>query len=182
MGCSKLSGQWKVPCLVANGRWKKNTFLLLLTFPPTNLLELLIFSFDLEALLYHGSRSLLTPFLPFLQSINYDCASRCNKSFTPSSSIWFWLKIRFFSFPWNYGIVHGHILRALNRSSKWKIAFRIIFRPDINATSSWWRTWTSRGVCSSWNWTPLSLVLLYFPKLSHPGDLVASWPRFWWRT
>jgi hypothetical protein len=25
--------------------------------------------------------------------------------------IWFWLKI-FFSFPWNYGVVYGHVLRG----------------------------------------------------------------------
>jgi hypothetical protein len=33
------------------------------------------------------------PFFPFLQFINYDCAPQCNKSFTLSLSIWFWLKI-----------------------------------------------------------------------------------------
>jgi hypothetical protein len=36
----KLGGQWKVmekvPCLVVNGRWKKNTFSPLPTFPPIN--------------------------------------------------------------------------------------------------------------------------------------------------
>jgi hypothetical protein len=26
------------------------------------------------------------------------------------------------------------------------------------------------------------LVLSYFAKLPHPGDLIISWPRFWWRT
>jgi hypothetical protein len=35
-------------------------------FPPTNLLKPLIFPFDLKFLLYHGSRPLLTRFLPFL--------------------------------------------------------------------------------------------------------------------
>jgi hypothetical protein len=39
-----------------------------------------------------------------------------------------------------------------------------------------------RGACSSWSWTPLSLVLSYFSKLSHLGDFVASRPCFWWRT
>jgi hypothetical protein len=36
MECSKLGGQWKVPSLVANGRWRKNTFSPFLIFPPTN--------------------------------------------------------------------------------------------------------------------------------------------------
>ncbi len=56
-----------------------------------------------------------------------------------------------------------------------------ISRFNLNASSSWWRTWTLRGVCSFWNWTPLNLVLSYFSKLSHPGDLVTNQPRFWWR-
>jgi hypothetical protein len=43
--------------------------------------------FDLEILLYHGSRSLLMPSLHFPRSINYDYAYQCNKSFTPSLSI-----------------------------------------------------------------------------------------------
>jgi hypothetical protein len=32
------------------------------------------------------------------------------------------LKIWPFSFSWNYGITHGHILRAPNRTSEWRIA------------------------------------------------------------
>ncbi len=166
--------------LVAHGMWKKNTFSPLPTFPPTTYLNLQFF--DLEVLLYHDSKSLLTPFFRFPRSINYDYASRCNKSFTPSLLIWFWLKIWFFSFPWNYGVTHGHILRAPSRISKWRTASKVISRFDFNATSLWWKTWTSRGVCSSWNWTPSSLVLSYFFELLHPGDLVASRPRIWWRT
>jgi len=89
----KLSGQWKVPSLVANGRWRKNTFSPFPISPQQTLLKPSIFSFDLMVLLYHGFKPLLTPSFPFFQSINYNCAPQCNKSFTPSLSIWFWLKI-----------------------------------------------------------------------------------------
>ncbi len=90
----KFGGQWNVPSLVANGMWKKNTFSPLPTFLPTTYLNLQFF--DLEVLLYHGFRSLFTPFLRFPWSINYDYAFRCNKSFTPSLSIWFWFWFDFF--------------------------------------------------------------------------------------
>ncbi len=149
-------------------------------FPPNNLFKPSIFPFDLKVLLYHGSRPLLTNFLPFPWSINYKCTYQCNKCSTPSLSIWFWFKIWFFSSPWNYGITHGHILRAPSHTSEWRIAFEIIFRFDPNVASSWWRTQTSRGAHLSWSRTPSSLVLSYFPKLSHPRDLVANQPRFWW--
>jgi len=90
---SKLDGQWKVPSLVANGRWRKNTFSPL-PFPlQQTLFKPSIFSLDLTVLLYHGSKSLFMPFFHFLRSINYDCTPQCNKSFTPSLSIWFWLKV-----------------------------------------------------------------------------------------
>jgi hypothetical protein len=168
-----LGGQWNV---------KEKPFSPLPTFPPTNLLKPSIFSFDLEFLLYHGPKSLLSPFLPFPRSINYECASRRTKSFTPSLSIRFCLKIWLFSFPWNHGVAHGHILRAPSRSSKRRTTFEVISRFDLNAASSWWRTLTSRSAHSSWSWTPSSLVLSYFSELSHFGDLVASWPCFWWRT
>jgi hypothetical protein len=90
---SMLGGHWNVPCLVAIGRWRKNTFSPLPFSPNKLYLHLQIFPFDLTVLLYHGPKSLLTPFFPFLWSINYDCAPQRNKSFTPSLSIWFWLKI-----------------------------------------------------------------------------------------
>jgi hypothetical protein len=47
------------------------------------------------SLIYHGSRPLLTHFLIFPWPTNYNCASWCNKSFTHSLLIWFWLKIYF---------------------------------------------------------------------------------------
>jgi hypothetical protein len=72
--------------------------------------------------------------------------------------------------------VHGHLLRAPSCINEWRNAFGVISRFDLNATSSWWRTWNSRGACSSWNWTPSRLILWYFSKLSHPCDLVTSHP------
>jgi hypothetical protein len=70
----------------------------------------------------------------------------------------------FVSFPWNYGIVYGHILRAPSCTSEWRTASGVISRFDIDATSSWRRSRTSKGVHLSWSWTPSSLVLLYFSK------------------
>jgi hypothetical protein len=128
---AKFNGQWKVPSLVANGSWRKNIFSPFPTFPPTILLKpsiLFIFSFYLKVLLYHGPRPLLTHFLPFPRFINHNCASQCNKSSTPSLSIWFWLKHWFFCFPWSYGIAHGHILRASSRTSEWRTASGVISR------------------------------------------------------
>ncbi len=84
---SLLGDQWNV---------KEKPFSPLPTFPPTNSLKPSIFSVDLEVWLYHGPMSLPTPFLPFPWSINYECASRHTKSFTPSSLIRFCLKIWFF--------------------------------------------------------------------------------------
>jgi hypothetical protein len=173
-----FGGQWKVPCLVANGIWKKNTFSPLPFSSNKLYLNLQFFSFDLTVLLYHGPKSLLTPFFPFLRFINYDCAPQCNKSFAPSFSIWFWLKIWPFSSPWNYGIVHGHILWAANHTSEWRTASKVVFRSYPNTTFSWWRTRTLRGACSFWSRIPSSIVLSYFSELSHLGDLTTSRPRF----
>ncbi len=113
----------------------------LFPLPPQQiLLKPLIFSFHFKVLLYHGPRLLLTHFLHFPWYINYDFATQCNKYSTPSLSIWFWLKLWFLSSPWNYGIAHGHILQALNHTSKWRTASRVISGFDLNVTSSWWKT------------------------------------------
>ncbi len=139
---SKLGGQWKV---------KEKHFFTSSHFPPNNFIETfnffflkiffsLIFSFDLKVLLYHDRRPLLTHLLPFIQFINYDCAFQCNKSSTPSLSIWFWLKLWFLSSPWSYGVAHGHVLRASSHTSEWRTAFGIISRFDPRVTFSWWKT------------------------------------------
>jgi hypothetical protein len=72
---------------------EKTPFHLFPLSPQQTYLNLEFFSFDLEVLLYHRDRLLLTPFFPFPRSINYDRAFQCNKSFTPSLSIIFCLKI-----------------------------------------------------------------------------------------
>jgi hypothetical protein len=167
---------------VANGRWRKNTFLHLPTFPPTILFKPSIFSCDFKVLLYHGFSSSLMHFLPFPWSINYDCTFQCNKSSTLSLSIWFWLNLWFLFSPWNYDVAHGHILWASNRTNEWRTASEVISRFDLKETSSWWKTWNSRGARLFWSWTPSNLELSYFSKLSHPGDFIASRPYLWWRT
>jgi hypothetical protein len=160
----------------------KNTFSLLVPFPPIIFLKPPIFPFALKVLFYRGPRLLLPHFFSFLRSINYACASQFDESSTPTLSIRFWLKLWFLLSPWNYGVAHGHHLRAPSRISERRTAFGVISRFDPNIASSWWRTWNSRGARSSWSWTSSSLVLLYFSEFSHLGDLVASRPRFRWRT
>ncbi len=87
-----------------------------------------------------------------------------------------------FSFPWNCGVAHGHVLQASSYTNEWKIDFGIIFRFDIDITSLWWRSQTAKGASSSWSQSFSNLVLLYFSKLSQLDDFVESWPYFWWWT
>jgi len=87
-----------------------------------------------------------------------------------------------FSFAWNYGVMHGHILRVVSRTNEWRTTSRVVSRSYPNTASSRWKTRTSRSACSSWSQTSSSLVLSYFSELPHLGDLAASWSRFWWRT
>jgi len=164
---------------VANGRRRRRFFSTFSHFPPKQLhLDLHFLSFDIKVLLYHGPRPLFTHAFPFPWPINYDRISWCHN---PHLHCRFDFVEDLFVFPWNYGIVHCHILRAPSRISKWRTIFRVIFRFDPNATSLWQRTQTSKGVCSSWSWTPSNLVLSYFTELSHLGDLVTSRPCFrWW--
>ncbi len=91
-------------------------------------------------------------------------------------------RFNLFSFAWNYGVAHGHILRVASHTSEWRTASRVVSRSYPNTTSSRWRTRTSRSACSSWSRTSSSLVLSYFSELPHPGDLATSRPRFWWGT
>jgi hypothetical protein len=120
-------------------------------------------------------------FLPFPWLINYNHAFRCNKSFTFIVDL-ISIEDFFFSFPWNYGIMYDNALRASNCISEWQTAFGIISRFYMNATSSWWKSQTSRDARSSWSWTPLNLVLLHFSEITHPYDFVASRSYFWWQT
>jgi hypothetical protein len=88
-----LGGQWNVPLL--GGQWnvKEKPFSSFSTFPPTNVLKPSNFPLTLKFYftMVLGCYSCLSFF--FLRSIIYECASRCTKSFTPSLSIKFCLKI-----------------------------------------------------------------------------------------
>ncbi len=126
----------------------KTPFHFLPLSPQQNLLKPSIFSLDLKVLLYHGLRPLFMHLFLFPRFINYDCAFQCNKSSTPSLSIWIWLKHWFISFPWNYGIAHGHLLWASSCTSEWRTAFRVISGFDLNTTSPWWKTWNLKGARS----------------------------------
>jgi hypothetical protein len=77
---------WPLECSMLGGHWnvKEKTPFHLFHFPLTTLLTPSIFPLDPTVLLYQGPKPSLTPFFPLLQSINYDCAFPCNKSFTSS--------------------------------------------------------------------------------------------------
>ncbi len=176
-------------CLVALERFQvwwplegegKTSFSFFFTSPFNKFYLNLCFSIDLKVLLYYVLNHYFTHFLPFPWPINYNHESQCIKSSTHSSSSWFRLKI--LSFLWIHSITHDHILWALSRISEGKTTSGVIFKFHIDATSLWRTSRTTRGVPSSWNWTPLSLVLSHFSDLSHLGDFVASRPHFWWWT
>ncbi len=120
-------------------------------------------------------------FFRFPWPINYNHASRCNKSSTHPLSIWFWLKI-YFSFPWIHGVAYDHVLWALSCTNEWIITSEIIFKFDIDVTFWWRRSWIMRSVPSSWSWTPLNLVSPHFFQTPAPWWFVTSWPHFWWWT
>ncbi len=84
----------------------------------------------------------------------------------------------FSSLPWNYSVMHGHILWAPSPASEWRAGPKVILRFNVDTTSSWWRPCTVKGACSSWSQSPSSLVLSHFSKLLHPCDFVTSWPHF----
>jgi hypothetical protein len=83
--------------LVANGRRRRNILFTSSHFPLNFFYLNFFFPIDLKVLLYHGSRPLLTPFLPFFLPINYNHAYWCNKFLAHSLSIGFWLNFFFLS-------------------------------------------------------------------------------------
>jgi len=182
MEASWLGGQWKILGLVANERRRKRFLSTSPHFPLKHLLQLPFFILDIEVLLCPSPRPLFMPSLCFLWPINYDCTSWCHT--LPYFIVaLIWLKISFFPFlPCNYGVAYNHVPRAVNRTSEWRTASGVVSRSYLDITSSWWRTWTSRGASSSWSGAPPSLVLSHFFELPHPGDLAAGRPRFWWWT
>jgi hypothetical protein len=135
--------------------------------------------FHFKVLLYHGFTSLFMHFLPFLWPINYNHTSRCSKSSTHSSSIWFWLKI-FFLFleimASHMATVYGPQVAQVNEESTLKSFLDLILTSHPCDEDS--KLWEVRA--RFWSWSPLSLILSHFSKLSHSDNFVASWPRFWW--
>jgi len=72
-----------------------------------------------------------------------------------------------FSFPWNYGVTYGHVLRTSNCRSEWRTDSKVISKFDIDAVSSWWKSRTMRGAHSSWI-DPLKLGIIAFFRTFAP--------------
>ncbi len=87
-----------------------------------------------------------TPFLPFPWPINCKHTYWCTNCSTHSLPSWFWLKI--FSFYWIHDTAHDHVLWAASHTSEWRTTPRVIFRFDIDPTSSWWNSQTVKGAPS----------------------------------
>jgi hypothetical protein len=168
--------------LEANGRRRKRFPLTPFHFPPNKFYSnfslifilFLFYFFDLNLLLYHGSSLLLTPFLTSPWPISYDRAFDVISS--PHIHCRFNLIGDLFFFPWNYGVSYGHVLWASSCASERRASLGVVFRFNIDATSSWWRTRIAKSVRSFWSQFPSSLVLPHFLEFSHLGDFVASRP------
>ncbi len=171
-GRPQIGGQWKVPSLVAFGMF--HVWLLLegkgeasfsppSTFHPIRFYLIvfpLILGFFFTMVLDHY----FAYFLHFLLSINYSHTFLSTKSSTHSLPSWFWSKIFFFS--WIHGVAHDYILQASSCTNERKIASRNFFRFDINLTSLWWKSQTTRNAPSFRNRTLSNLVLSNFSKHS----------------
>jgi hypothetical protein len=90
-----FGAQWKVPMFGAQWKVKEKHIFTSSHFPTKKFYLRLHFFLWSWGFTLPCSRSLFTHSLPFPWLINYNCASRCNKYFTPSLSIWFWLKVYF---------------------------------------------------------------------------------------
>jgi hypothetical protein len=164
------------------GQWKEKEKLPLLLFPlPPQVTYLGFHLFPLISQFYFtmvlGRYLCIPSFFPW--PINYNHAFQCHRSPTHSLSTQFG---RRFFFSWNYGVAYGHILQVSSYASEWRISSRVIFRFDIDVTSSWWRPRIVRDAHSFWSRSLSSLILLHFPELLHLNDFVAGWPCFWWWT
>ncbi len=149
------------------------------TFPLSNLLRpSFFFPFDIKVLLTMVLDRYLRISSPFFGLSNmimhFDVTSPTH------IHCWFDLVENLFLFSWNYGVAYGHVLRASSCANEWRVGLGVIFSFDVDATSSWWKTRTMKGVRLSWSRFPL--VVSHFPELSHLGDFVVSQPRFWWWT
>jgi hypothetical protein len=61
-GRPQFGGQWKVPCLVAFGRRRRNILFTSFYFPPHKILLKPFFFIDFRVLFYHGFKPLLRVF------------------------------------------------------------------------------------------------------------------------
>jgi hypothetical protein len=152
--------------LVANGRWRKNPFHLFPLSSQPILPKPSIFPFDLKVLFYRGSKSLFTRILPFPWLINYDHIFDVTSP--PHIHCQFDFVKDFSSLPWNYGVTHGHILWAPSHASEWRTDSGVIFKFDVDVTSSWWRPCTASVA------TPLWPSVGVKPNTSKVGDLESS--------
>jgi hypothetical protein len=70
-----------------------------------------------------------------------------------------------FDFDWRYlpfslklwCCVWPH-LKTSNYISEWKTSLKVIFRFDVDVTSSWWRPWIAKGARSSWILIELGII------------------------
>ncbi len=58
---------------------------------------------------------------------------------------------------------------GIRLQSEWRVISIVIFKFDIDVTSLWWKSQTSKSACSSWSWTLSNLVLSH---LSNSRTLV----------
>jgi hypothetical protein len=145
-----FGGPWKVPLL--SGQWKEKEQHLFTSshFPPNKFyLNLQFFPLTLRSYFTMVLGCYLC--IPFLFLDLLITTAHLDVTSPPHLIVDLILIKDLFSFPWNHGIMYGHILRASNCTNEQRIAFGIISRSDPNIASSWWRSWTSRGACSSWN-------------------------------
>jgi hypothetical protein len=73
--------------------------------------------------------------------------------------------------------VYGHVLRASSCTSKQRANPGVIFKFNVDITSSWWGTRIARGARSSWSRFLSNLILPHFLEFSHLGDFVATRPH-----
>jgi hypothetical protein len=126
-----FSGPWKVPMFDDQWKEKEKHLFHLFSLPPNKFYLNLFFCIDLNVLLYHGSRPLLTPFFFFPWPINYNHA--LDVTSLPHIHHRFDWRLKIFSFPWIHGVEYDHVLRALSCTSEWGATSGVIPKFDIDA-------------------------------------------------
>jgi len=176
-GRPQFGGQWKVPCLVAFGRRRRNILFTSFYFPPHKILLKPFFSLILGFCFTMVLNHYYAFFLNFHWLINDNHAFWSTNYSAHSSPNWFWSKM--FFFPWTHGVMHDYVLWISSRTNEWRTTLGVILRFHIDPTPSWWRSQTMRGAPLFQSQTPLSLILSNFFKLSYLGDFVIGRPPLW---